>query len=116
MTSRPDTLCFDANDPLRLARFWAHALRWEIHEEADDEVGLVPTDDTKFGLRFLPVPEKKSARNRIHLDLTTTSIDDQKETVRRLLDAGARHIDIGQGPDEPHVVLADPEGNELCII
>jgi hypothetical protein len=116
MTSRLDALCFDATDPLRLARFWADALQWEAHEETDGDVALVPTDGTRFRLLFLPVPEKKSAKNRIHLDLTTASQDDQEETVRRLLDLGARHIDIGQGPDEPHVVLADPEGNELCII
>lgn len=116
MTSRLDALCFDATDPLRLARFWADALQWGVHEETDGDVALVPADGTRFRLLFLPAPEKKSAKNRIHLDLTTTSHDDQEETVRRLLDLGARHIDIGQGPDEPHVVLADPEGNELCII
>jgi len=116
MTSRLDALCFDANDPLRLACFWADALQWEVHEETEGDVALVPTDGTRFRLLFLPVPEKKAAKNRIHLDLTTTSHDDQEEAVRRLLDLGARHIDIGQGRDEPHVVLADPEGNELCII
>ena len=63
-----------------------------------------------------PVPEPKAGKNRIHLDLTTTSIDDQKETVARLVELGARHIDVGQGPDDAHVVLADPEGNEFCII
>ena len=116
MTSRLDALCFDANDPLRLARFWADALRWELDDETHDEVGLVPTDDTRFRILFLPVPEKKAGKNRIHLDLTTTSIDDQTETVRSLIELGARHIDIGQGPDEGHVVLADPEDNELCVI
>ena len=116
MTSRLVALCFDANDPLRLARFWAEALRWEIHDEIDGESGLVPTDDTRFPILFLPVPEEKVGKNRIHLDLTTTSIDDQQETVRSLVELGARHIDIGQRPDEPHVVLADPEGNEFCVI
>jgi predicted enzyme related to lactoylglutathione lyase len=116
MTSRLVALCLDANDPLRLARFWADALRWEIDDETSDEIGLVPTDGTRFGILFLPVPEQKEGRNRIHLDLTTTSLDDQKETVRRLVELGAQHIDIGQRPDEAHVVLADPEGNEFCII
>ncbi len=60
--------------------------------------------------------EKKAGKDRIHLDLTTTSIDDQNETVRRLVELGARPIDIGQGPDQGHVVLADPEGNEFCVI
>jgi predicted enzyme related to lactoylglutathione lyase len=116
MGSRLVALCFDANDPLRLARFWADALHWEIDDETHDEIGLVPTDDTRFRLLFLPVPEQKAGTNRLHLDLTTTSIDDQKETVARLIELGARHIDIGQSPDEPHVVLADPEGNEFCVI
>ena len=116
MTSRLVALCFDANDPLRLARFWADALRWEIDDETHDEIGLVPTDDTRFRIVFQAVPEQKAGKNRIHLDLTSTSIDDQKETVERLVELGARHIDIGQGPDDEHVVLADPEGNEFCVI
>ena len=116
MSSRLVALCFDANEPLRLARFWADALRWNIDDETPHEIGLVPTDDTKFEILFLRVPEEKVGKNRIHLDLTTASIDDQKETVARLIELGARHVDIGQSPDEPHVVLADPEGNEFCVI
>ncbi len=116
MASRLIALCFDANDPLGLARFWSEALQWAIAEESDDEVSLVPADGTRFGLDFVRVPEPKSAKNRIHLDLTTASIDDQQESVERLIALGARHADVGQGPDDPHVVLADPEGNELCII
>ena len=116
MPSALVALCFDANDPIRLARFWAVALGWETSDEAADVVELVPTDDTRFRIRFLPVAEEKAGKNRIHLDLTTTSVDDQTGTVRRLIELGARHIDIGQSPDETHVVLADPEGNELCVI
>ncbi|MGH9275183.1 MAG: VOC family protein, partial [Acidimicrobiales bacterium] len=58
----------------------------------------------------------KVGPNRIHLDLTTTSLEDQQETVARLLELGGRHLDVGQGPEDEHVVLADPEGNELCVI
>jgi len=116
MTSRLVALCFDANDPLRLARFWAEALHWAIPDETQDLIDLAPTDGTRFGILFLPVPEKKTGKNRIHIDLTTTSIDDQTETVRRLTELGARHVDIGQRPEERHVVLADPEGNEFCVI
>ncbi len=115
-TSRLVALCFDANDPLGLARFWAEALHWEIHDETHDEIGLVPTDGTRFPILFLAVPEPKMGTNRLHLDLTTTSIDDQQETVTRLVELGAHHIDIGQRPEEGHVVLADPEGNEFCVI
>jgi catechol 2,3-dioxygenase-like lactoylglutathione lyase family enzyme len=109
-------LGFDAIDPLALARFWAEALRWDVEDEAQGDIGVVPTDGTTFRIVVRPVPEPKSGQNRIHLDLTTTSIEDQNETVARLVELGAHHIDIGQRPEEGHVVLADPEGNELCII
>jgi predicted enzyme related to lactoylglutathione lyase len=115
MTSRLVSLCIDANDSLRLARFWAEALRWEI-EKTDGEIGLVPTDGTQFGILFEPVPEKKAGKNSIHLDLTTRSIVDQTESVARLVELGARHIDVGQSAEDSHVVLADPEGNEFCLI
>lgn len=116
MTLRLVALCFDANDPVGLARFWAAALHWDVSDRAGDEVGLVPTDGTRFGVRFRHVADPKVGKNRIHLDLTSTSLDDQQETVERLLALGGRHIDVGQSPDDSHVVLADPEGNELCII
>lgn len=115
MTSRLISLCLDANEPLAMARFWGAALRWDV-EEADGEVGLVPTDGTRFGLLFEPVTELKSSKNRIHLDLTTTSIDDQQRSVDQLLELGARHVDVGQTLEDEHVVLADPEGNEFCVI
>ena len=116
MTSRLIALTFDANDPLRLARFWAEALSWNIDEETPDGVVLVPTDDTTFHIDFFHVDEQKVGQNRIHLDLTTTSLDDQEESVARLVGMGGRHIAIGQDPDDGHVVLADPEGNEFCIL
>ncbi len=119
MTSRLVSLVVDANDPPALARFWAAALGWTV-DERDGEVALTPTDGTRFGILFEPVAttkdETEQGANRIHLDLTTTSLEDQQATVTLLLELGARHIDIGQGPDDRHVVLADPEGNELCII
>ena len=115
-TARLVALCVSANDPPGLARFWAEALRWEVGGETGDVTGLLPTDDTGFRIVFRPVPEAKAGRNRIHLDLTTTSLDDQQDSVSRLVELGARHIDVGQSPDEPHVVLADPEGNEFCLI
>jgi predicted enzyme related to lactoylglutathione lyase len=116
MTSRLVALCFDASDPQRLARFWAAALRWEVGEEDSDVVSLVPTDGTRFQIDFARVPEQKVGKNLIHLDLTTTSLDDQTETVARLVELGAHHVDFGRNPDDEHVVLADPEGNELCLI
>jgi predicted enzyme related to lactoylglutathione lyase len=115
-TARLIALCVDANDPLGLARFWAEALRWEVDTGTGDEIRLAPNDGTTFGIVFRPVPEPKAGRNRIHLDLTTASLDDQRDSVSQLVALGARHIDIGQRVDEPHVVLADPEGNEFCLI
>ncbi|MBV8690642.1 MAG: VOC family protein [Actinobacteria bacterium] len=109
-------LCIDAKDPVRLAQFWARALRWEVGETEDGVVSLVPTDGTRFRIDFAPVPEPKVGKNPIHLDLTTATIDDQRGSVDELLALGARHVDVGQGADEPHVVLADPEGNEFCVI
>ena len=109
-------LAFDAVAPNELARFWAQALRWRIREDDGVGVELVPTDATSFPLLFRPVAHAKVGQNRIHFDMTTTSVEDQKDTVSELLAIGAKHIDIGQDPNEGHVVLADPEGNEFCVL
>ena len=116
MTAQLVALAFDAAAPTDLARFWAQALRWHIGEADGVGVELVPTDATSFSLLFQPGAHAKLGQNRIHFDLTTTSVDDQNDTVGELLAIGARHIDIGQGPDDAHVVLADPDSNEFCII
>jgi predicted enzyme related to lactoylglutathione lyase len=116
MTTHLHALCFDANDPPRLARFWAGVLGWEMAGESSDGIALLPSDDTGFRIRFLATQEPKAGPNRMHFDLTSTSLDDQQETVARSLRLGARHIDVGQRPEEGHVVLADPEGNEFCVI
>ena len=116
MTCELRALCFDANDPLRLARFWAGVLGWETARDPRDGVALLPGDDTGFRLRFLPTQAQKAGQNHMHFDLTSTSLEDQQQTVDRSLQLGARHIDIGQRPEEGHVVLADPEGNEFCVI
>jgi hypothetical protein len=109
-------LCFDANDPVRLARFWAAALRWEVYDETHDGIGVLPTDGTRFILVFVPVPEPKVAKNPIHLDLVSESVEHQQEITDGLIELGAVHIDVGQGSDASHVVLADPEGNEFCVV
>lgn len=116
MTCDLHALCFDAHDPARLARFWAGVLGWQMAEETPDGCVLLPSDDTGFRLRFVPTAEPKAGQNHMHLDLTSGSREDQRQTVARSLDLGARHIDIGQRPEEGHVVLADPEGNEFCVI
>ncbi|MEU4227705.1 VOC family protein [Nonomuraea sp. NPDC026600] len=116
MTSQLVALCFDANDPIRLARFWAGFLGWETAEDSHDGITLLPSDDTGFRIRFLATQEKKTDPNQMHFDLTSTSLEDQERTVARALEHGAQHIDVGQLPEEGHVVLADPEGNEFCVI
>ena len=116
MTSRLYALSFDANDPPGLARFWAGVLRWEVADDPHGGVSLLPTDDTGFRLRFLPTPEQKVGQNRMHFDLTSTSLEDQQQSVATALALGGRHIDVGQLPEEEHVVLADPEGYEFCVI
>lgn len=116
MTCQLLAVCFDSDDPLRLARFWSGVLGWEMADDTHDCVALLPSDDTGFGFRFLPTPQQKSSLNARHFHLTSTSLGDQQQTVARSLALGARHIDVGQRAEEGHVVLADPEGNEFCVI
>jgi predicted enzyme related to lactoylglutathione lyase len=111
---------FDSADPLGAATFWAQALGWEPIDEGPDEAMAMPPGFEYPGtsavpLVFVPVPEPKTAKNRVHLDLTSTSLDDQAAKVERLVGLGATRVDIGQG-DVPWVVLADPEGNEFCVL
>jgi hypothetical protein len=112
MTCRLVAITVDANDPRGLAAFWAGLLGWE--PVADGTV-LLPPDDTGFRLRFQPTALPKAGRNQMHFDLTNSSAELQQETVARALALGGSHLDVGQLPEEEHVVLADPEGNELCV-
>ena len=116
MSTHLTSLCFDANDPMRLAHFWAIALGWDIDDEGSGEIGLIPTDETLFRFLFLPVSEPKTEKNRIHLDLVSESPAHQAEMVGRLLSQGAQRADVGQPDDTDHVVLADPGGNEFCVV
>jgi hypothetical protein len=120
MLTRLVHLAVDANDPAALARFWASALDWEIEEDEPGEVGILPAgytypDPVALPLVFIPVPEKHTVKNRVHLDLATTSPQHQRELVARLRELGATPADIGQG-DVVWDVLADPEGNEFCVL
>ncbi|AVT34156.1 bleomycin resistance protein [Plantactinospora sp. BC1] len=108
------TITFDAHDPARLAQFWADMLGREVVKDADG-VGL-PGPDGQLGLRFVPSRAEKVGLNLVHLHLTSVSQDDQQHTVARALQLGAGHLDVGQRPEEGHIVLADPEGNEFCVI
>ena len=116
MTSQLHALSFDANEPHRLATFWSGVLGWEMVDEPDDGFALLPNDDTGFRIEFFPTDEPKTGPNQMHFDLKSASLEEQQATVARALELGGRHLDIGQGPEVEHVVLADPEGNEFCVI
>ena len=107
----------DCHDPGALATFWEQALGWRVTYESYDEWVLEPPagsaqDGVAPDLLFLRVPDEKVVKNRLHLDLRP---DDQGAEVERLVSLGARHADIGQG-EHSWVVLADPEGNEFCVL
>ncbi|HEV2891904.1 MAG TPA: VOC family protein [Frankiaceae bacterium] len=112
--SRLPVATFSAREPARLARFWADVLGRAV---AGDATGvLVAGEKGQLDLRFVPGRAERAGPNRMHLHLTSDSLDHQRSTVATALDLGARHLDVGQRPEEEHVVLADPEGNELCVI
>jgi predicted enzyme related to lactoylglutathione lyase len=112
MANTWENLVVDAHDPGRLARWWAEALGYMVVAEEDDEVEIRRSPTELPGLIFVPVPEVKAGKNRLHIDLRP---EDQEAEVERLVDAGARHVDVGQG-EARWVVLADPEGNEFCVL
>ena len=117
MTLRVDSVCVDSTDPGPLAHWWAELLGWQIDEIEPDEIAVRPSGDAPAGgavpeLVFVRVPEAKSVKNRLHIDLRP---EDQDAEVARAEALGARRIDIGQG-EQTWVVLADPDGNEFCIL
>ena len=123
MTSRFTDVAVDCADPATLARFWCAVLDYEVQDEADGLVTIGASGSSGAAshvspapptLTFAHVPEAKAVKNRLHLDLTPTDRA-QADEVRRLLDLGARPVDVGQG-EASWVVLADPEGNEFCVL
>ncbi|WP_249670698.1 MULTISPECIES: VOC family protein [Cellulomonas] len=114
MPSRLTALDVDAHDPARAARFWSGLLGRTTVATADGV--LVPGSATQLGLRFTASSAPRVGRDRMHLHLAGTDPADQRRTVESALRLGARHLDVGQRPEEGHVVLADPEGGELCVI
>ncbi|MFF9098027.1 VOC family protein [Streptomyces sp. NPDC014802] len=112
MTLEWEQVIVDAADPGALGRWWAEALGWTVVTDDPDEFEIRPAPDRLPGLLFVPVPEAKTVKNRLHLDFRPV---DQRAEVERLLALGARRTDVGQG-EQPWVVLADPEGNEFCVL
>jgi hypothetical protein len=128
MSIRWYTVVVDCRDVAAQSRWWAEALDWRIIYEAADEVVVVPPhamDPARHipplergpGLVFVPVPEGKAMKNRLHIDLAPSPDAGQEAEVRRLEDLGARRVDVGQDQEKVSwVVLADPEGNEFCVL
>jgi predicted enzyme related to lactoylglutathione lyase len=113
MTLRLYSVVFDARDPSRLAAFWSAALGFPVVLDGPEESAIKSTEgDSSRVVFFVAVSEEKAGKNRLHLDLEP---DDQSAEVERLQGLGARRVDIGQH-DVPWVVLADPEGNEFCVL
>jgi catechol 2,3-dioxygenase-like lactoylglutathione lyase family enzyme len=117
MTLELHAFVLDAHDPALLARFWAGLLGREVVADPDqsDVHVLPPTSDTEFQLDFAPTDAPKSGPNQMHFDLRSETPEEMAATVARVLELGGDHLDIGQG-DVDHVVMADPEGNEFCVI
>ena len=125
MTSKLTEIAIDCADPLALARFWCSVLGYVVQDEEEEGVvtigsPLAPEGRERPGpvpptLTFARVPEGKVVKNRLHLDVNPTDRDQDAE-VQRLLDLGARHADVGQTGEESWVTLADPEGNEFCVL
>ena len=108
----------DSVDPIPLARWWAELLGWRITYEDSNEVVIEPPegspeDGVSPDMLFLRVPEPKQGKNRIHIDLRPS---DQSVEVARAEALGARRVDVGQSDTVSWIVMADPEGNEFCIL
>ena len=123
MSSRFTELIVDAHNPRQLADFWCGVLGYRISEEGDDYVEITGWDVSADAFRqgpqpptlvFVPVPEGKTVKNRIHIDVSPID-STQAAEVERILALGATHADVGQG-EQSWVVLADPEGNEFCVL
>ncbi|MEV0840340.1 VOC family protein [Actinocatenispora sera] len=124
MTSRFTELNVDCHDPERLAAFWCEVLDFTVLDRNEHKVEIGSWEPTIEDIRarqmpptmvFIRVPEDKSVKNRLHLDVSPIDASTDSE-VTRLLALGATTTDVGQGPDRNWVVMADPEGNEFCVV
>jgi catechol 2,3-dioxygenase-like lactoylglutathione lyase family enzyme len=114
MPARLEAVTFEVADAPAVASFWAGLLERELLMESTG--ALVPGDETQVGLRFVTSDADQVGPRRLHLHLTSSSLEDQQRTVEKALRLGGRHLDVGQDPEDGFVVLADPGGNELCVI
>jgi predicted enzyme related to lactoylglutathione lyase len=119
MTATLHHIVIDARDLPRLASFWLQVLDWKILSEREREIVIGTDEHADVGICFMPVTENKSVKNRVHLDLNPgadASPADREHEIERILALGATRVDIGQTGEESWTVLADPEGNEFCIL
>ena len=127
MALRWYTVVVEAQDHHALGAWWARALDWNIRFDTEDEVVLVPKWAGELGptlgfaqvppgLVFVPVEHHKEGQNRLHLDFAPHTSQDRDAEIERLIDLGATRVDVGQGPEVTWDVLADPEGNEFCVL
>jgi hypothetical protein len=115
MTSRIAVLAIDAIDVRLVADFWTAVLGWRVVEEAEGIISIGPADASWPTIDVIAVPEQKTVKNRLHLDLRADGISTEEE-IARVIALGAERADVGQAADSTWTVLADPEGNEFCIL
>jgi len=115
MPVRLHHIVIDARYLPGLARFWTQALGWQVLSEHENEIVIGADENAPVGMCFMPVTDPKTVKNRVHCDLTS-SVADRDQEIDRLLGLGARRVDIGQTGAESWTVLADPEGNEFCVV
>jgi predicted enzyme related to lactoylglutathione lyase len=115
MPVRLHHIVIDTHDLPGLAAFWTRALGWKILSEREREIVIGTDENATVGICFMPVTDAKTVKNRLHLDVTTGA-DDRDAEIERLLGLGAQRVDVGQTGRESWTVLADPEGNEFCVI
>ena len=110
-----EELVVDSCHPQRLARFWSEVLGYELYEDEVEIASIEDPNGSGPAICFQKVPESKQVKNRVHLDLHVDEAD-LDQAVDRLLALGAMRIDAGENPEKSWVVLADPEGNEFCVV
>jgi len=115
VVSRIAAIAIDARQPEVIASFWCAVLGWRVSDVDDVGISISPSDGSGPTIDVYAVPEAKTIKNRLHLDLRADGASTSQE-LRRLLDLGARRVDVGQPDDASWVVLADPEGNEFCLL
>ena len=115
MASRIVVIAIDALQPQVVADFWCAVLGWQVTDIDAEVISIGPQDGSGPLIDVVSVPENKAVKNRLHLDLRADGISTSRE-LRRLLDLGAQRVDVGQSADVSWAVLADPEGNEFCLL